>query len=90
MISVVGSVQKYLLLGATLLVLSLSLQAQTIAKDEPYLNPALSIDTRVDDLVKRMTLAEKIAQMQNEAPAIPRLHIAQYDWWNEGLHGVKL
>ncbi len=35
-----------------------------------------------------MTLAEKISQMQNDAPAIPRLHIAEYDWWNEGLHGV--
>ena len=33
-------------------------------------------------------LAEKVAQMQNEAPAIPRLHVAEYDWWNESLHGV--
>jgi len=43
---------------------------------------------RVDDLVGRMTLPEKVSQMQNKAPAIPRLHIAEYDWWNEGLHGV--
>jgi beta-glucosidase len=35
-----------------------------------------------------MTLEEKISQMQNDAPAIPRLHIAAYNWWNEGLHGV--
>ena len=35
-----------------------------------------------------MTLAEKIAQMQSEAPAIPRLHVGEYNWWNEGLHGV--
>jgi beta-glucosidase len=42
----------------------------------------------VDDLVRRMTLAEKVSQMQNESPAIARLHIEQYDWWNEGLHGV--
>jgi beta-glucosidase len=35
-----------------------------------------------------MTLSEKISQMQNKAPAIPRLHVVEYDWWNEGLHGV--
>ena len=35
-----------------------------------------------------MTLAEKVGQMVNEAPAIPRLGIPAYDWWSEGLHGV--
>jgi beta-glucosidase len=55
---------------------------------DPYLDPALPLPQRVDDLVQRMTLAEKVSQMQNEAPAISRLHIAEYDWWNEGLHGV--
>jgi beta-glucosidase len=53
-----------------------------------YLNPGLPIDQRVDDLVSRMTLDEKIGQMMNAAPAIPRLHIAAYNWWNESLHGV--
>ncbi|MBS0431162.1 MAG: glycoside hydrolase family 3 C-terminal domain-containing protein [Proteobacteria bacterium] len=38
-------------------------------------------------LVARMTLPEKIAQLQNDAPAIPRLHVPAYNWWNEGLHG---
>jgi beta-glucosidase len=72
-----------------LAVLACSLFALPLpAQQEPFLNPALPLPQRVDDLVQRMTLAEKIAQMQNEAPAIPRLHIAQYDWWNEGLHGV--
>jgi beta-glucosidase len=42
----------------------------------------------VDDLVSRMTLEEKVSQMMNAAPAIPRLGIPEYDWWNEGLHGV--
>src|SRR5271154_5188992 len=65
---------------------SVALFAQ--AKPDPYLNPALPVEQRVDDLVSRMTLAEKVAQMQNEAPAIPRLHVAEYDWWNEALHGV--
>lgn len=53
-----------------------------------YLNPTAPIAQRVDDLVGRMTLEEKVAQMQNEAPAIPRLHVASYNWWNEGLHGI--
>ena len=53
-----------------------------------YLNPDLPIDQRVNDLVSRMTLDEKIGQMMNSAPAIPRLHIAAYNWWNECLHGV--
>ena len=57
-------------------------------KAEAYLNPSLPVEQRVDDLVHRMTLAEKISQMQNKAPAIPRLHVAEYDWWNESLHGV--
>ena len=54
----------------------------------PYLNPALEIDKRVDDLVSRMTLQEKVLQMQHTAPAIPRLGIPSYDWWSEALHGI--
>lgn len=54
----------------------------------PYLNPKLPLEQRVDDLVSRMTLEEKVSQMMNAAPAIPRLGIPQYDWWNEALHGV--
>ena len=58
------------------------------APQDAYLNPSLPLEQRVNDLVGRMTLDEKISQMQNEAPAIPRLHVAEYNWWNEGLHGV--
>src|SRR5205823_1229344 len=54
----------------------------------PYKNPSLPVETRVNDLVSRMTLEEKVSQMMNAAPAIPRLGIPEYDWWNEGLHGV--
>ncbi len=54
----------------------------------PYLNPALPIPERVDDLVSRMTLKEKVLQMQHTAPAIPRLDVPSYDWWSEALHGV--
>ena len=54
----------------------------------PAWDPARAVDERVRDLVGRMTLAEKVGQMVNEAPAIPRLGIPAYDWWSEGLHGV--
>jgi len=54
----------------------------------PYLNPALPPARRAADLVSRMTLEEKVLQMQNSAPAIPRLGVPVYNWWNEALHGV--
>ena len=57
-------------------------------KPAPYENPSLPLEQRVDDLVSRMTLEEKILQMQHTSPAIPRLGIPSYDWWNEALHGV--
>jgi beta-glucosidase len=47
-----------------------------------------SPEERAADLVSKMTLEEKASQMQNSAPAIPRLGIPAYDWWNEALHGV--
>ena len=53
-----------------------------------YQNPALPVERRVDDLVSRMTLEEKVTQMTNTSAAIPRLNVPAYDWWNEGLHGV--
>src|ERR1051326_8159341 len=53
-----------------------------------YKNPNLPIERRVNDLVSRMTLEEKVLEMQNAAPAIERLGITAYDWWNEALHGV--
>jgi beta-glucosidase len=53
-----------------------------------YKNPALPVAERVDDLVSRMTLEEKVSQMMNAAAAVDRLGIPEYDWWNECLHGV--
>ncbi len=57
-------------------------------KPLPYKDPSLPIEKRVDDLVSRMTLEEKVSQMMNAAPAIQRLDVPEYEWWNEGLHGV--
>lgn len=58
------------------------------AQKYPFRNPDLPIADRVQDLVSRLTLEEKAAQMQNLTPAIERLGIPAYNWWNECLHGV--
>src|SRR5271156_4282159 len=54
----------------------------------PYMDASLPVEKRVDDLVSRMTLEEKVSQMMNGANAIPRLGVPKYDWWSEGLHGI--
>ena len=54
----------------------------------PYLDPNQPVDVRVNDLISRMTLEEKAAQLVNQARAIPRLQVPNYDWWSEALHGV--
>lgn len=56
--------------------------------DFEFQNPSLSFEQRVDDLVSRLTLEEKVSQMLNSSPEIARLGIPAYDWWNETLHGV--
>jgi beta-glucosidase len=53
-----------------------------------YLDPTQPVEARVEDLISRLTLAEKVSQMVHNAPAIPRLGIPAYNWWNEALHGV--
>ncbi|MFC0633831.1 glycoside hydrolase family 3 protein [Brevundimonas balnearis] len=53
-----------------------------------YQDPSQPPERRAADLVARMTLEEKASQLLNDAPAIPRLNIREYNWWNEGLHGV--
>jgi beta-glucosidase len=54
----------------------------------PFRNAALPLEERVADLVSRMTLEEKISQLRYDAPAVERLGIPEYNWWNECLHGV--
>jgi len=53
-----------------------------------FLDPSLPVDDRVFDLIGRMTLAEKVSQMTHDSPAIERLGVPAYNWWNECLHGV--
>src|SRR5882672_9313259 len=66
----------------------LLLAATALAQTPVYRDTSRSFDDRAADLVARMTLDEKIAQLQNNAPAIPRLDVPAYEWWNEALHGV--
>ncbi|MCU0488862.1 MAG: glycoside hydrolase family 3 C-terminal domain-containing protein [Anaerolineales bacterium] len=61
---------------------------QTNLPIPPYQNPQLSLPERIQDLLSRLTLVEKISQMTSAAAAIPRLGIPAYDYWSEGLHGV--
>ena len=56
--------------------------------DYPFRNPDLPIEERIDNLLSLLTPEEKIGQMMNQTPAIERLGIPEYDWWNEALHGV--
>jgi beta-glucosidase len=55
---------------------------------QPYLDPELPLSKRVDDLVSRLTLSEKINQLLHENNAIERLGIPAYNWWNEACHGI--
>jgi beta-glucosidase len=65
-----------------------SISPTQTANSPTYLDFTRSFEERVDDLVSRMTLEEKISQMNSEAPSVERLGIPQYNWWNEALHGV--
>ncbi|HVQ30975.1 MAG TPA: glycoside hydrolase family 3 C-terminal domain-containing protein, partial [Vicinamibacteria bacterium] len=60
----------------------------TAQEKPPYLDPDKPLEARVQDLVGRMTLAEKVGQLSSTAPAVERLAVPAYDYWNESLHGV--
>jgi beta-glucosidase len=79
---------KTLSLLLSLIVIPLATFAQATQSTPPYLDASLPIDQRVNDLVSRLTLEEKVSQMQDVAAAIPHLNVPAYNWWNEGLHGV--
>lgn len=72
------------------LILSLCLSGvmTVMAQPLPYQNPNLSAEERANDLVSRLTLEEKVQLMMDVSPAIPRLGIPAFQWWNEALHGI--
>src|SRR6201996_9233089 len=87
--------KKLTLLGALAFLVYINNSCNSVRADQPktfrdlpFMNTALPFEQRVDDLVSRMTVEEKIGQMMNAAPAIPRLGIPEYNCWNECLHGV--
>jgi beta-glucosidase len=63
-------------------------QVPQVGGPEIWKDPAKEPAQRAADLIDRMSIAERIGQIQMSAPAIPRLAIPAYDWWNECLHGV--
>ena len=73
----------HVMLGSASALVAISAAAQAPAGDL-----TLSAEQRAELLVSKMTLEEKAAQVGHTAPAIPRLRVPQYNWWNEGLHGV--
>ena len=81
------SYKSCLLLLPALVLLALISPAESQSLP-PYKNPNLPIETRVNDLVSRLTLEEKVGQMMNATPAIERLGVPAHDYWNEALHGV--
>ena len=58
------------------------------AQDFPFQDTSLTVDERVEDLLSRLTLDEKLCMMEHRNPAIPSLGLPAYSWWNEALHGV--
>ncbi len=73
---------------ASVLLFFSSMAGQNVHEKPDYLNPYLPVEKRVEDLVGRLSIEEKAAQMIDVAEGIPRLNIPEYNWWNEALHGV--
>ncbi len=71
-----------------LALLSLLSVAPVRSQAEPFKNPKLPLEERIQDLVSRLTLDEKASQMVHNSPGIERLGILPYNWWSEALHGV--
>jgi beta-glucosidase len=74
--------------GLAVLSTALSSFAQSSSSGAVFLQPTQPLEARVRDLVSQLTLEEKVQQMMYNAPAIQRLNIPAYNWWNEALHGV--
>jgi beta-glucosidase len=79
----------FLMVGATMLVSMAGVSMAQTTKPLPYLDISLPKEQRAADLVGRMTLEEKIAEMTNNSAAVPRLGVPAFNWWSEALHGVS-
>jgi beta-glucosidase len=75
-------------LNSLVFILSLITITTFAQQNISYKNPDLPTEQRVNDLVSKMTLDEKISQLMDSSPAIERLGVPEYNWWNESLHGV--
>ena len=82
------SQRKLIPIFSLLCVLLAAIAAQSQQPAEAHKDTKRSFEERARDLVSRMTLEEKVSQLGHTADAIPRLGIPEYNWWNEGLHGV--
>ena len=78
--------KRMILAAAAAFIAAFSLSAQT--SQYPFRDSSLPQEQRIDDLLSRLTLEEKIRMMQNTSKGVERLGIPDYDWWNEALHGV--
>jgi beta-glucosidase len=88
-------VRKVRLLMPVLVILPTLMVAPTVSAQSPPPFSACAgsmtskeLDRQIDQLIARMNTEERIEQLQDRAPAIPRLGIPAYNWWNEGLHGI--
>jgi beta-glucosidase len=76
------------ILGVAIASMAGAAQPSGSASLAKFKDASLPTDVRVKALISQMTLDEKAGQLGHTAPAIPRLGIPEYNWWNEGLHGV--
>ncbi len=79
---------KYVVIALLLFISNFAHGQENEATKYPFNDPALSIEDRIDDLINRLTLEEKAWQMMHNSPAVERLGIPEYNWWNEALHGI--
>lgn len=77
-----------LLIACILFPLVATAEEAPASQSRPWMDPSMPLDQRVGALISQMSLEEKVGQMQDRAPAIARLGVPSYQWWNEGLHGV--
>lgn len=81
-------IRKVLILLTTFVTGSVIAQVNSQNQNYPFNDPSLTIEERTQDLINRLTLEEKAWQMMHNSPAVERLGIPEYNWWNEALHGI--